>query len=124
MQRIQTSAKQDKIENYFKGDISEVVNIIKSRPDNRVKVCVGIKTGDDNKTSMVIFTDEVIPVWQGQYDRIQSRITARQNDGAYANVEFSMLPLHEYVVEASDFSKEKAPENNPFENKADSAWPF
>ena len=122
----QCEAKLDKISDYFKGNVSEISNIIKSRANNRVKVVIGIKTDENNRTSMVTFSDEVIPVWQNDYNHIMARINDRISAGAYPNVEFSSEPLHEYVIKATEFADNNT-SSDPFgKTGSDSGavWPF
>lgn len=93
------------IEDYFKGDFSEVRDIIASQPTNRVQVCFGVKTTDDNKQYQDVFIRNILRLRVKDYSRLDEEIKNAQGAGAYSRTEFSVEPLHEYKVGATTFSQ-------------------
>lgn len=100
----------DKIENYFKGDFSELKNIISMRPNNRIKGMFGVKTTDDNKQYQTVYTQKFLKLNVKDYSKLDAELQERKALGAYLTTEFSVEPLHEYNVTATDFN---SPENDP-----------
>lgn len=103
------------IEDYFKGDFSEIENILASRPNNRVKLCFGVKTTDDNKIYQDVFIKRTVRNGTTNYSRLDEEIQAAKTAGVYSHTEFSVEPLHEYVVAPTDFSAPAEPTAAPSE---------
>ena len=103
-------ARLDKIENYFKGDFTELRNVINLQPNNRVKGMFGVRTTDDNKQYQAVYTQKFLKVNVNDYSKLDEEMQNRKAAGAYPTTEFSVEPLHEYVVTPTDFN---TPENDP-----------
>lgn len=98
-------ARLDNIDNYFKGDYSELESILKLQPKNVVKACFGVRTTDDNKQYQAVFTQKFLKNSVTDYSSLDKEIQSRINAGGYSNTEFSVEPLHEYVVESTNFNE-------------------
>ena len=103
-------ARLDKIDNYFKGDFTELKNIIKLQPNNRVKGMFGVRTTDDNKQYQAVYTQKFLKLNVTDYSKLDEEMQNRKAAGAYPTTEFSIEPLHEYSVAATAFN---SPENDP-----------
>lgn len=103
-------ARLDKIESYFRGDVSELKNIMGMQPNNRVKVMFGVRTTDDNNQYQAVYTKKFLKNAVEDLSKLDDDLQARKKSGAYPSVEFSATPLKEYSLEVTDFS---APENDP-----------
>lgn len=103
-------AKLDKIESYFRGDVSELKSVIGLQPNNRVKVMFGVKTTDDNNQYQAVYTKKFLKNMVNDYSKLDEDLQARKNAGAYPSVEFLAEPIKEYTVESTDFS---SPANDP-----------
>jgi hypothetical protein len=90
-----------KIPDYFKGDVSEIKEIIASQPNNKIKVAVGVRTTDDNRQYQDIFTRLILGYRVNDFSKLDAEIKNAQSNGAYPKTEFSIEPLHEYEVEAT-----------------------
>lgn len=119
----ESESRLDKIEDYFKGNISELQEIIKLQPTNKVKVMFGIRSTEDGRQFQTIYSQKVFKNNVTNYSKLQEEINDRKAAGALSTTEFSIKPLHEYNVEATDFSKEEPTVNpysgsvtNPFQN--------
>lgn len=108
-------AKLDKIESYFRGDVSELKSVIGLQPNNRVKVMFGVKTTDDNNQYQAVYTKKFLKNMVNDYSKLDEDLQARKNAGAYPTVEFLAEPIKEYAVESTDFS---APANDPLGAKS------
>lgn len=93
------------IEDYFKGDFSEIADIVASRPNNRVKLCFGVKTTEDNKVYQDIFVKRTVRNRVTDYSRLDKDIQEAKANGAYPRTEFSVEPLHEYVLTPTSFTE-------------------
>lgn len=115
-------AKLDKIESYFRGDVSELKSVIGLQPNNRVKVMFGVKTTDDNNQYQAVYTKKFLKNMVNDYSKLDEDLQARKNAGAYPSVEFLAEPIKEYTVESTDFS---SPANDPLGAKtapANAPW--
>lgn len=108
-------AKLDKIESYFRGDISELKSVIGLQPNNRVKVMFGVKTTNDNNQYQAVYTKKFLKNIVNDYSKLDEDLQARKNAGAYPSVEFLAEPIKEYTVESTDFS---SPANDPLGAKS------
>lgn len=108
-------AKLDKIESYFRGDVSELKSVIGLQPNNRVKVMFGVKTTDDNNQYQAVYTKKFLKNMVNDYSKLDEDLRARKNAGAYPSVEFLAEPIKEYTVESTDFS---SPANDPLGAKS------
>lgn len=105
----EAEAQLGKVDDYFRGDVSEIREIISSQPTNQVKLCFGVRTTDDNKLYQDVFIRKSLRLRVTDYSKLDEEIQTAKANGAYPNTEFSVEPLHEYVVGATSFS---APEES------------
>ena len=101
------------IEDYFKGDFSEVKDITTLQPNNKVKVLFGVKNSDDNRQYQAAYTDMFLKNNITDYSRLDKNVQDRKANGGYASVEFAVADIKEYNVEATTFNDPST--NLPFE---------
>lgn len=118
--KSEAEARLDKIQNYFKGDFSELKEVITLQPKNKVKCMFGVRTTDDGKQYQAVFTQRFLKNNVTDYSRLDADLQERKNAGAYPTTEFSICPLKEYVVESTDLSN-SIPEDMPADD-AESPW--
>lgn len=94
----------DHINDYFKGDFTELKELIALQPNNKIKILFGVKTTDDNKQYQVAYTRKFLNNRVSDYSKLDADVKAAQNSGAYANVEFECTDFHEYVVTPTNFA--------------------
>lgn len=100
------------MEALFKGNVSELKSILNLVTAYTVKGAVGIKTVEtDNGTRQyqTVFNRQFAKNSITDYSRIEAAIVDFQNNNGAPNTEFSVLPLHENVVEATNFEKDNDP---------------
>lgn len=114
-------ARLDKIENYFKGDFTELKNIINLQPNNRIKGMFGVRTTDDNKQYQAVYSQKFLKLNSNDYSKLDEELQNRKANGAYATTEFSIEPLHEYIVTPTDFNA-TAQNDNPFGGASNNPW--
>ena len=100
----EAEASLENIDKYFTGNVKEIKDAIACRPDNKVKADVGIKTTEDNKQYQTVYSKMFIKYGITDYSKLDKHIKETQNAGALVGIEFSILPLHEYNVEATNFT--------------------
>jgi hypothetical protein len=102
------------IDDYFNGNISELKEILSYQPNNKVKVCFGIKTVTDGpnagKQYQTAYTKNFLKNNVTNYSKLDEEIQAAKARGSYADTEFSVEDLHPYEVQSSDLSKPKSTE--------------
>lgn len=91
----------DHIEDYFKGDVSEVISAINLQPANKVKILFGVKTGNEGKQFQTTFTQMVLKPSTSDYSKLDAFVQERKNAGAYSTTEFEATDIHEYTVKST-----------------------
>ena len=118
-------------EKFFKGDFSEIKDILGFQPTNKVKVCLGVRTDANGKLFQSVYTKKFISNAATNYSSLDK---ALQADIAYAtthnkalSTEYSANAVHEYSVTPTTFSApaEAAPSGDmPFDAPIDTTDPF
>ena len=119
------------IQNYFKGDISELKKYCKMIPTNRVKILIGIRTDNEGREYESAFTETVLRNGSKSYSFLKDKIDGRKAQGGLQNMTFSDDPvgiiqdIHEYnsTVKETDLSKPAAVDN-PFASSPADDLPF
>lgn len=113
----EAEAGLENIENYFKGDFSELKEIMSYQPNNKVKLCFGVKTTDDGKQYQDVFIQMSLKNGNSRYDKLEKAIEERKAMGGYPHTEFAVCDLKEYTVEATPFKEES-------EETTENPWGF
>ena len=103
-----SEAQLEHIADYFKGDFSELRNIIGFQPNNKVKVLFGVRTTDDNKQYQAAYTRMFLKNNITDYSRLDKDVAAAKDAGALTNTEFDCVDFHEYVVEGTNLAQPAA----------------
>lgn len=116
-------ARLENIENYFKGDFTELKDILLLQPTNKVKVLFGVKSTDDNKQYQAVYNQMFLRNGATDYSKLSQDLQERKSRGSYATTEFKVCDLTEYTVEATDFSNSDS-SDMPFPEPEASPWGF
>ena len=100
-----SEASLEHIEDYFKGDFSELKTIIGYQPNNKVKVLFGVRNTDDNKQYQTAYTRMFLKNGVSDYSKLDKDVKETQNSGALSTSEFDCTELHEYVIESTNFGE-------------------
>lgn len=91
------------IQDYFKGDLKELKDIIGYQPDNKVKIVCGVRTTEKGQFQSV-YTRKFIRLGANKYNFIDKMLT---DEAEYLkDTEYDTCKLKEYVDQPSDYSKE------------------
>lgn len=104
------------IENYFKGDISELKTLLSYQPANKIKLCLGVRKDDQNKLWQEFFIDMPMSVGVTNYTRLQKAIDEAKNSGKYANTTFYTGELVEYEEIPTNFVASETPASGSSDN--------
>ena len=99
----------------FKGDVSELRELVNTAKAYTVKAAIGIRSVENEngvREYQAVFTRKFLKNAVTDYSKLDAAITEFQNAGGAPNTIFSTEPLHENVVEATEFIPE-APEADP-----------
>ena len=99
-----SEASLEHIEDYFKGDVSELKTILSYQPNNKIKVLFGIRTTDDNKQYQTAYTRMFLKNNVTDYSKLDAGVKQTQESGALSTSEFDCTELHEYVVEGTNLA--------------------
>ena len=117
-------------EKFFKGDFSEIKDILGFQPTNKVKVCLGVRTDANGKLFQSVYTKKFISNAATNYSSLDK---ALQADIAYAtthnkalSTEYSAKAVHEYSVTPTTFTASESSEVTPSSDMPfdDSSDPF
>lgn len=103
-----SEATLEHIEDYFKGDFTEISTILGYQPNNKLKVLFGIRTTDDNKQYQTAYTRMFLKNNVTDYSKLDADVKQTQEAGAMNTSEFDCTDLHEYVVEGTNFAQPAA----------------
>lgn len=122
--KSEAEARLDKIEDYFKGDFSELKKVIALQPKNKVKVLFGVKTTDDNKQYQTVYTQKFLKNNVTDYSNLDKEVQERKANGAYQSTDFCVCDLKEYTVESTDFTSSELSEGLPFASEGNTPSPW
>ena len=92
----------DHMDDYFKGDISEIREILAYQPDNRVKVILGIRTNNNGNQYQAAYTKQWLKLGTSNYKNVTKEIEeAEQNardNGREPSTQFVVGPLEEVTI--------------------------
>lgn len=117
-------------EKFFKGDLSDIKDILGFQPTNKIKVCLGVRTDANGKLFQSVYTKKFISNAATNYSSLDK---ALQADIAYAtthnkalNTEYSAKAVHEYTVTPTTFTASESSEVTPSSDMPfdDSSDPF
>lgn len=119
----------ESFEKLFKGDFSEIKEILGFQPNNKVKVCLGVRTdANSGKLFQSVYTKKFMSNASTNYNSLDKMLQA---DASYAaennkvlNTEYSTETVHEYSVTPTNFSAapEAAPSGDmPFDSPSEDA---
>jgi len=105
-------ARLEHISDFFKGNFTELKNILAMQPENKVKIAVGVKTSNEGKQFQATYTNMALNNAVSSYGKLDADIKARMAN-AQTPVDFTgdgnktpIAELSEYVVVASTFEEQ------------------
>lgn len=99
----------DHIEDYFKGDFTELKEIFGYQPNNEVKIAYGVRTTDDNKQYQAAYTRMFLKNNITDYSKLDRDIASTKANGGLSTTEFECSELHEYSVTPTSFEPSESP---------------
>ena len=93
------------IEDYFKGDFTELREIFGYQPNNKVKIAFGVRTTDDNKQYQAAYTRMFLKNNINDYSKLDKEIASTKANGGLTTTEFECGEFHEYAVTATNFEQ-------------------
>lgn len=119
----------ESFEKLFKGDFSEIKDILGFQPNNKIKVCLGVRTDmNSGKLFQSVYTKKFMSNASTNYNSLdkalQADITYASEHGKTLNTEYSAEVVHEYSVTPTTFSapSETAPSGDmPFDSTDNSS---
>lgn len=103
---------------FFKGDFSEIKKAISMRPDNKIKLVMGVKTTEDNRLFQDFLVEKPLKFSQRITSATRTLEEVKSN-GRYPNTEFLIEPLRVYKLEPTDLSPDMSEANV---NKVRDKW--
>ena len=106
----------DKIQNYFKNDISELKEFCTYMPNNRVKLLLGVRTDNEGRQFNTVFTRLTLRNGSKSYTRLKDTIDGlTSNDTVYSNDPIGVISdLEEYKEDVKESDLSKPVSDDPF----------
>lgn len=117
-------ARLSNIDSYFKGDFSELKELISYQPNNNIKLLFGVRNAEDNKQYQSVFTQYTMKNFNTNYSRLEKELQERKAAGAYSTTEFKVGPLEEYKIQATKFEPSTDNSDLPFGDDSESESPW
>lgn len=122
----------DNLDKIFKGDFSEIKDALGFQPTNKVKVLLGVRTdAESGRLYQAVYTRKFLRNAATNYSsldkEVQEMINNAMANGRTLNTEYQVAPVHEYSVEATNFTATDAntPSGDmPFAPATESASPW
>ena len=93
------------IDSYFKGDISELVEVIGYQPNNKFKLLLGIRTATTGNQYQACYTKHFLKLGNNQLGSLDAEIQAEYGANRLVNTLYEVHPLEVYKISATDYSK-------------------
>lgn len=120
-------ARLNNIEDFFKGDFSELREILSYQPENKVKLLFGVRTDDQNRLWQDVFINFPMTNGTKDFSKLTKELKESKDNGAYGNTDFLVDDkisdtLVEYTETPTNFNEGSgaqgaAPANPWFNNK-------
>jgi len=96
-------ASLEHIDNYFKGDFSEIKTILEYQPNNKIKVLFGV---DTDKMYQKVYSRRFQKTASNDSEaKFKKEIEDAKSRGSLATIDYTFGPLQEYTVAATNFDK-------------------
>lgn len=108
------------IQDYFKGNITELKEYCKLMPTNRIKVCVGVNVDSEGKEYDAVYVRKTLRNGSRSYTPIKDAMEGSTSNDIYTDDPAGLITnIHEYKsnVKETNFGGEVA--NDPFAKPAD-----
>lgn len=105
----------EKIDDYFKGDVSELRGIVGLQPNNIVRTLWGIRD-KDGKEYQTVYNEHFQKAGASNPDSFEKNVNNRKAAGAYATTTFEYCILKEYSVSPTNINDLPEGTPNPADN--------
>lgn len=117
-----SECRLDHIEDYFKGNFSELREAIALQPTNKVKILFGIRTDNEGRQYQAVFTQMFLRNNVTDYSKLDAAVQERKNNGAYSTTEFDVTDFHEYSVKSTTLTDNTV--SDPFASTSSVSSPW
>ena len=110
------------IEDYFKGDFSELKEIFGYQPNNKVKIAYGVKTMEDGRQVQAVYTKMFLKNSVSNYSKLDAEIMSTKANGGLATTEFQCCEFQEYSVTPTNFEQPTSTDSDSMFNTESTPW--
>lgn len=90
----------EKTKDYFKGDFSELKEIVKLQPNNKFQALLGIRKTDDGKEYQDVFRHHFMQYWESNLSQLEYQL-GQNKEYSYSHTIFEICPLKEYLQDVT-----------------------
>lgn len=107
----QSECTLDHLDDYFKGDVSEIRNILNYQANNRVKVVLGIRTNSNGNQYQAAYTKQWIKLGATSYKSVIKAINDEEKSareaGREPSTQYMVGPLEEVALTATNYAAQE-----------------
>lgn len=94
----------ENIPQYFKGNFSELGDVVNLIPNNVIKVLFGVRTTDDGKEYQTTYNRQFMKSRTSSYSFLEKLLNKDIEAGAFPNTKFLVGKVREYKIEPTNFN--------------------
>lgn len=108
----------DKVNDYFSGNIKELQEILTYQPENRIKLCFGVRTTSNGTQYQCAYLAMPMKLAVTRFDALERALEEDRKAGRHPSEDYDTTPLHEVTLQATDYAKkqEESTDPDPFAN--------
>lgn len=105
------------------GDVSEIKQLLKLKPNNEIKMLLGVRTTPEGREYQDVFKEYPIRLFANRIDKLRLEVENSKANGKYANTNFGDYPymFSKYTVSPTNMEDNGNNWNNKPENNVDTS---
>jgi hypothetical protein len=108
------------LEKLFKGDFSDIKEIISYQPDNKLKVLLGVRTTNEGKQFQTFYNKTFMHLGVSNFEKLAAEVATEESEGRLKNTFFEVGNLKEYVATPTSYAATPISNDDPFSQTPDS----
>lgn len=97
----------ENIKQYFSGNLKELRDVLNFQPNNRLKICFGVRTTQKGAQYQCAYTRFPMPLGTMRFTQLERELDNDAKAGRHPSEEYSTTFLEEVKLGATDYSKPK-----------------
>lgn len=108
----------EKVDDYFKGDVSEIKDIVMFQPKNRFKIPFGVRTDKDGNLRQTVFTGYPMKLTLMDYSGFERFMLKEHNENRHMSETYTYNGLTDFSVTPTNYAQTEEAKADPFATQA------